>query len=97
MPAGRLHIFELGKHPGKYGETIPEFQVNYSADGNTFIGVMEEEKLRSFLNSKAAVSPDSLDSVMAELRRNGQLTLTDIEIPESEAPALGLNQQPGDY
>ncbi len=97
MAMGRLHIFQLETHPGKYGETLREFQVDYTSTGNTFTGVMGEEKLREFLSTKAAISPDKLEPALAELRDRGQLTLSDIEIPEGEAASLGLVQEPSDY
>ncbi len=87
----------LSSHKGKYGGVVREFQVNYNANGNTFSGVMPEEKLTEFLASKAGVSPDRLELILAELRRNHEFTLSDVEIRESEAPAMGLDQAPSDY
>ncbi len=94
MP-GRLHIFQLGTHKGKYGE-IRDYQVNYNNAGNTWTATLDEDKLKEFLAHNAVVEKDAADRALAELHRSGHTTLADIEIPESEAGAMGLIQQPSD-
>jgi hypothetical protein len=96
MPTGTLHIFELGTHKGKYGETIHEYQVNYTGAGNTFAGVMEEDKLKEFLVTKAVVGGTEVERTVAELHRTGRSTLEEIEIPQNEAGEIGLMQEPSD-
>ncbi len=94
MP-GRLHIFQLGTHKGKYGD-VRDYQVNYSNAGNTWTTTLDEDKLKEFLAYKAVVEKGAADRALAELHRAGHTTLPDIEIPESEAGAMGLVQLPSD-
>ncbi len=96
MAVGRLHIFEVGKHKGKYGDTIREYQLNYNDAGNTFSGTMDEEKLKELLATKLLPIGTEVESTIEELRASGNSTLTEIDIPESELGALGLVQEPSD-
>ncbi len=96
MAAGRLHIFELGRDKGRYGATVPAYQVNYNDAGNSFTGVMAEEKLRDFLSSRAALNPEALDRILGELHSSGRPSLADIEMSESAAGEIGLMQEPSD-
>ncbi len=95
MP-GRLHIFQIATEEGNHGELLRGYQVNYSNAGNTWTTTLDEGKLKEFLAIKAVVEQDAADRVLAELHRAGHATLQDIEIPESEAGAMGLVQQPSD-
>ncbi len=96
MATGRLHIFEVGIGTGTYGATIHQYQVSYNDAGNTFSGLMEEEKLKDFLHTKIGVSPEEVERTIAELRSSGHVTLGDVDLPENEAGAVGLQQEPSD-
>ncbi len=95
MP-GRLHVFQIGTHRGKYGEQVREYQINYNNAGNTWTTTADEDKLREFMTFRAGVDKDAADRALAELHRSGRTTLPGIDIPESEAGALGLVQEPSD-
>lgn len=96
MATGRLHIFEVGKATGTYGETVHQYQVSYNDAGNTFSGLMEEDKLKDFLHTKVRISPEEVERTLAELHRSRHTTLAEIDLPENEAGALGLVQEPSD-
>ena len=96
MAVGRLHIFEIGRDKGRHGDIIREYQVNYNDAGNTFSGIMPEEKLRDFLLSKAALNPEALDCSFAELHSSGRTTVAGVELGENDAAAIGLLQEPSD-
>ena len=96
MAVGRLHIFEIGRDKDRYGATVREYQVNYNDGGNTFSGVMPEEKLRDFLLSKAALTPEALDRSFTELQSSGRTTVAGVELGENDAAAIGLLQEPSD-
>lgn len=96
MATGRLHIFALGSHKGKYGEAVREYQVDFNDAGATFTGVMEEGKLMDFLRTKVTLDAADLKRVLDGLRQTGRTTLSDIDLPEFEVTALGLVQQPSD-
>lgn len=93
---GRLHIFEVAKATGTYGETVHQYQVSYNDAGNTYSGLMEEEKLENFLRTKLGLSPEEVGRIMAELHASRNITLEEVDLPENEAGALGLVQEPSD-
>ncbi len=96
MATGRLHIFEVANATGTYGKTVHQCQVNYNDAGNTFSGLMEEDKLKDFLHTKLGVSPEEVERTIAELHGSGHVTLEGVDLPENEAGALGLMQEPSD-
>ena len=50
-----------------------------------------------FLRSDAAIPADVVAAALEELRGAGKTTIADVEIRESEAPAMGLEQLPSDF
>ncbi len=96
MATGRLHIFEVGRATGTYGATVHQYQVSYNDAGNTYSGLMEEEKLKDFLHTKIGVSPEEVERSIADLHSSGSITFGEVDLPENEAGALGLMQEPSD-
>ena len=97
--AGILHIFRVGEEAAKHHETIPEYQVNYSvADGNSYARTFTgRQPLAEFLAGSALVPETSVHQTMHELDTSGHVTITDVEIPEHEAAAIGLEELPSDF
>lgn len=96
MP-GFAHIFLLGAEPQKYGKIVPQYQFNYTMGGNSYVRVFDEKGLEQFLGSEIGMTPEMVDKAMQELRQLGKTTIAHVEIPEHQAPALGLQQLPADY
>ncbi|SRR5579884_2701236 len=97
--AGILHIFRVGEEAAKHHETIPEYQVNYVVgDGNSYARTFTgREPLAEFLASTALVPENLVEQRLRELDTTGHVTLTEIEIPEHEAAAIGLEELPSDF
>ena len=95
MP-GFVHIFGLGTEPDE-GHAAPQYQLNYNLAGKTYVRVFDERGLSKFLRSDLGIVPQAVEKALEELRREGRTTITDVEINEYEAPALGLEQLPSDY
>jgi hypothetical protein len=98
MP-GILHIFRLGEQRDEHRETIPEYQVSYSVgEGNSYARTFTgRESLSEFLAGKALIPESSLGDALRELDTRGHLTITDVEIPEHETAAIGLEELPSDF
>ncbi len=96
MP-GFVHIFRLGTEPQKYGKIVAQYQLNYTIGGNSYVRVFDENGLDKFLRSNIGITPEMTDTALQQLHEAGKTTLADVEIPQHEAPALGLEQVPTDY
>ena len=98
MP-GVLHIFRLGDERAQHRDTVSEYQVSYSVgDGNSYARTFAgRESLSEFLASKALIPEQSLGAALRELDSTGHLTITEVEIPEHEAAAIGLEELPSDF
>ncbi len=95
---GLAHIVLLGAREGTYGKTLGQYQFTLNASGNSWVRTFDsEDKLLEFLVSDISVPADIADRALAEARRNGNSTIAEVEIRESEAPAMGLEQLPSDY
>lgn len=97
--AGILHIFRVGAEQDQHRDITPEYQVNYTvADGNsyarTFVG---REPLFEFLAATALVPEPSVERTLRELDSAGHATIPDVEIPEHQAAAIGLEELPSDF
>jgi hypothetical protein len=96
MP-GYANIFRLGAREGTYGKVVGEYQFTYSDGGKSWARTFDDEaSLIEFLQRDVAVSAEIAEKGMDELRRAGRTTLADVDIRESEAPAMGLRQLPSD-
>jgi hypothetical protein len=97
MP-GFVHIFRLGAREGTYGRTVGEYQFTYNAAGKSWTRTFDDEaSLIEFLRSDVALLVDVTTKAVDEVRRVGNTTIADVDIRESEAPAMGLEQLPTDY
>ncbi len=95
---GFAHIVLLGAREGTYGKTLGQYQFTLNAGGNSWVRTFDnEEKLLEFLVSDIAVPGEVAQQAVAEARHTGNTTIADVEIRESEAPAMGLEQLPSDY
>ncbi len=96
MP-GYAHIVRLGLREGTYGRTVGDYQFTYNASGKTWARTFEDEdSLAEFLVNNAAIPRDIADPAMSELARVGNATIANVEIPETEAGAMGLEQMPSE-
>jgi hypothetical protein len=94
MP-GYLHIFRMDEAAGGAGG--PDYQVNYSVPGNSFVkSVTGDDELAAFLLHDAEVSSEDADRALTALRATGRATIPDVDIPVSEASAMGLQRAPSD-
>ena len=94
---GFAHVIRLGVREGTYGRIVGEYQFTYNSGGNMWVRTFDDEaSLAEFMGSDVAISPHVVASALEELSRSGSATVTDVEIRESEAPAMGLEQLPSD-
>ncbi len=98
MP-GILHIFRVGEERDLHRQLIPEYQLNYDvASGNTYARTFAgREPLSEFLADKALIPECALDETLRELDATGHVTIPDVEIPEKDAAAIGLEELPSDF
>ena len=97
MP-GFAHIIRLGVREGTYGRMLGEYQFTYHESGKSWVRTFDgEASLAEFLRSDVAISTEVVAAGMEELRASGKTTIADVEIRESEAPAMGLEQMPSEY
>jgi hypothetical protein len=95
--AGFAHIIRLGVREGTYGRIVGEYQFTYNEGGKSWVRTFgDEASLAEFLRSDIAIPPEVAAAAMEELRDAGKTTLTDVEIRESELPAMGLEDLPSD-
>lgn len=95
MP-GFIHIFRVSTEPGPYQRAVPQYQLTYSTGGSSYSRVFDERRLQAFLHSDIGLDPVVVGQAIEELRRTGKTTIADVEIRESELPAMGLEQLPSD-
>ncbi|MGE0406681.1 MAG: hypothetical protein AB7O65_10295 [Candidatus Korobacteraceae bacterium] len=91
---GYFHIFRTGFHEHPQGRSIPEYQVDYAGLGKLYSRTLEEPELVDFLREEAALDTAVLNRTLEALRSSGHVTIADIEMSESEIPALGFKQVP---
>jgi hypothetical protein len=88
MP-GTLHIFRLKPDPLQY-------QVNYNIGAHSYVQVFEPERLEEFLRLGAALPDEEIQDMMAELRKDGHTTETNVGIGESHLGEMGFAESPSD-
>ncbi len=95
--SGYVHMFRLGSEVEKSGRAVPQFQLTYTAGGNSFVRVFEPAGLEEFIRSNLGITAAAADKAMADLRAGQPVTINDVEIPEHQTAAMGLEQLPSDY
>ncbi len=97
--AGILHIFRVGEERDAHRQLIPEYQLNYDvSSGNTYARTFTgRESLAEFLLDKALVPDAALEHTLRELDTAGHITIADVEIPEKDTAAIGLEELPSDF
>ena len=86
MP-GTLHIFRLKAEPLQY-------QVNYNLGPNSWVLVMETDRLEEFLQLAAALPDEEIQDMMSELRSDGHTTEANVNIGESHLGEMGFAESP---
>lgn len=94
--AGYIHIFRTELATGTYGSSITEYQLTYTSGRNSWARTFDGEGLEEFLVHDVGLAPEDAATILDRARLQGNVTVADINIPESEAGALGLQQMPVD-
>jgi len=96
MP-GYANLVRLGLRDGTYGRTVGEYQFTYVDGGKSWARTFDgEASLAEFLRSNVAVPAEVVDGALEKLRGEGHVTLAEVDIRESEAPAMGLELMPSE-
>jgi hypothetical protein len=96
MP-GYANLVRLGLREGTSGRSVGAYQFTYVDGGRSWDRTFDQESaLAEFLRSNVAVPAKVVDSALEELRGEGHVTLTEVDIRESEAPAMGLELTPSE-
>jgi hypothetical protein len=91
--SGTLHVFGRSVVNGN-----PHYQVNYTTTGSSYARVFDTDSaLTDFLIESGALEEGDVNAFWDALAANGSATLPDVDIPESEAPMMGLKQTPSDF
>ncbi len=92
------HIVAVGVADGTYDRKVPEYQITLVAGGASWARSLEGDgELMTFLESSLALRKDIVEAALRKLRETGSATIPGVEMPESEAPALGLVKTPVDF
>ena len=92
------NIVAVGVADGTYDRRIPEYQITLIAGGASWARSLEGDgELVTFLESSLALRKDIVDAAVRKLRETGHATIPGVEMPENEAPALGLVKTPIDF
>lgn len=87
--SGTLHIFRLKADPLQY-------QVNYNLGANSWVQVMEPERVEEFLRLAAALPDDEIAAMLEELRKDGHTTEAFVNVGESHLGEMGFAESPSD-
>ena len=93
---GNLHIFRAATTEGPRERRLPEYQINYTAAGRTYAGMIEEPELTNFFRDDLAMNELTINEAVAELRTSGQTTIGGLELTENDANEMGLKQSSSD-
>jgi hypothetical protein len=92
------HIVAVGVADGTYGRKLHEYQITLVAGGASWARSLEGDgELITFLESSLALRKDIVDAALRKLGETGHATIPGVEMPENEAPALGLVKTPIDF
>lgn len=95
--AGYIHITRLSARTGTDDLPLDTYQVNYSVGGITYVAAWSEEELSDFLRIRVPLEQDDFDAVMARLHESGHANIGDVDIPQNEASAMGMEMMPDDF
>ena len=95
--AGYIHIFRSEVATGTLGRSAAEYQLTYTTGGNSYASSFGEAELEEFLVRHVGLTLDEAGTVMDRVRLQGNATLPDIELRETEIGAMGLEQSPSDF
>ena len=87
--AGTLHIFRRNESP-------LEYQANYNVGPASWVQVFPPHELEHFLRLGAALSDETVDSILGELRQTGHATEAPVMIAESHLAEMGFAESPSD-
>ncbi len=94
--AGYIHIFRSDVATGTYGSSATEYQLTYSNGNVSYAGTFNEAGLEEFLTTQLALAPENVAEAVTRARLQGNVTIAEVHVPESELPAMGLHEMPSD-
>ena len=94
--AGYIHIFRSEVATGTYGNSVPEYQLTYSNGNLSWAGTFSEAGLEEFLSEQLGLAAQNVAEAVARARLQGNVTIADVHVPETELGAMGLSQMPSD-
>ena len=91
--SGTLHVFRRSVVNGD-----SHYQVNYTTTGSSYARVIDTDAgLTDFLIESGALEEGDVNAFWDALASDGHVSLEDVDIPEGEAPMMGLKQTPSDF
>jgi len=98
MPTGYAHVFALPAKKIDSKEIQPTmYQFTFDTGGNAYARVFTEDGLIEFLAEEIAVRADVLKEALDELSMTGKTNIPNIEMTETDAAAMGLQEAGVDY
>lgn len=97
MSTGFARILKVGQYSNSAGLHHPQYQFIFNAGGNSFSNVFDEPKLVELMGDEMGLRSDVIDQALSVLRRDGHVTIPDVELSENHAAALGLQEVGSDY
>lgn len=94
--AGYIHIFRTDVATGTYGSSSPEYQLTYATGKVSWAATFDEAGVEEFLVHDVGLTPENAREAVTRARLQGNATISEVHIPESEAAAMGLRQMPTD-
>jgi hypothetical protein len=94
--AGYAHIIKLGEVVDSAGIRVPEYQFTYNDGSNSYARTFDEVGLVEFLKEDIALTPESLNALLTDLRDRGNTNVANLDIREQDASVMGLKEVPSD-
>jgi len=94
--AGYIHIFRIEVATGTYGSAATEYQLTYTNGKVSWAATFDEAGLEEFLEKEVGLATVNVAEAVTRARLQGNVTIADVDIPETEMGAMGLNQMPSD-
>jgi hypothetical protein len=93
---GYIHIFRNELATGTYGSSATQYQLTYTSSGHSWAATFDEGRLEDFL-AEIGIPRISAAEAVNRARLQGNTTIADVTVHESELSAMGLQQMPTDY